>query len=440
MAEFDTYGTQAAYGGLALNVAESVAASIRQRIDQKGSFSFSFSRRDTKPLDSELCIVSFDWGVMDSIWLGRFSAETPTGRRRLTFDNYVSLTDLPTSESGVPDNVESPLDLIFGIGEGKLAPQDWRNVINWIKTKRPEIASRIDELEALRLEASRPIEESGQRIVAEQWEATGAAMDFSGFARAQYLPPLDNKILNRGKPFVLNFDGARTLEEDVIPHEMRNVCGWEWLTDCKGGIVKLTRKGRKGEPAHELTVINTNKKSLEICLGVDLIFHQSAFDSCILVQYKRLKKSGMDWWFDLNEEQICKQLAAIEKIKQKWKIEAEMPELHEYRIGNECFFVKFIQDEVSDAQSKSLFSGWYVPVEYLQLLKKKETGNGDRGGCRLTEQNVQRWFSNSDFAPLVSSGWIGTCGKATRSINEMVNASLEGNRALVFAVAERTFK
>jgi hypothetical protein len=158
------------------------------------------------------------------------------------------------------------------------------------------------------------------------------------------------------------------------------------------------------------------------------------------VQYKRLKKFGMTWGFDLNDQQLCKQLAAIEEIKQKWKIGTELNEAHEYRIGKESFFVKFIQDEVSDAQSKSLFSGWYVPVEYLQLLKKKEARNGDRGGSRLTEENVQRWFSNSDFAPLVSSGWIGTCGAVTKFINEMVNASLEGNRALVFAIAERSWK
>jgi len=63
------------------------------------------------------------------------------------------------------------------------------------------------------------------------------------------------------------------------------------------------------------TVINANKKSLEICLGVDLIFHHSAFDSCVLVQYKRLKKFGTSWGFDLNDEQLCKQLAAIEEIK-----------------------------------------------------------------------------------------------------------------------------
>lgn len=440
MAETDGHEAQPDYGGLALYVAlEGEAESILESIKQRARFSFSFSTRDTKPLDSELCIVCFKPNLLHSVWLGRFSAETPTGRKRLTFDNHVLLGNLEISESNAPPNVESPLEYAFMLGgESRLSPIDWREVINWIKNKRPQAASRLDELDALRVEASRPIQESGQKIIAEQWEATGAAMDFSGFPRAKYLPPLDKNILSRGKPFVLNFEGARTLEEDIIPYEMRNVHGWEMLKECKGGIVKLTREGRKGERPHELTVINANKKSLEICLGVDLIFYHSAFDSCILVQYKRLKKFGVTWGFDLNDEQLCKQLAAIEEIKKKWADETSCEEPHEYRMGGETFFVKFVQDEVSDAQSKSLFAGWYVPVDYLRLLKRTQATKGTLGGCRLTSDNVQRWFNNTDFAPLVSSAWIGTRGKATRDINEMVNASLEGNRALVFAIAGRS--
>ena len=148
---------------------------------------------------------------------GEIQRRNPNWPRRLTFDKHVLLENLRLPESDVPE-VENPIQLVFAIGEGRLTPNEWKELIDWIKAKKPELASHLDELDALRLEDSRPIQESGQRIIAEQWEATGAAMDFPRFERADFLPPLEKKILKRGK------DRRRQAEIGAAAASQKKMC------------------------------------------------------------------------------------------------------------------------------------------------------------------------------------------------------------------------
>ncbi|MFN0066762.1 MAG: hypothetical protein ACKVYV_03910 [Limisphaerales bacterium] len=217
---------------------------------------------------------------------------------------------------------------------------------------------------------------------------------------------------------------------------MQNIPGWSLLKHCGGGVIQFERQATKDQSLHRLTVINAHQRPLEECLGVDLILHQSAYSSCTLIQYKRLKRYDDGWGFDLNDRQLEKQLESISHFKNSRNTHEVPSQIYDYRLGIESFFIKFCQNEVSDPHSKSLFKGWYVPASYLDLLKSDPSSMGPSGGRRLTEANVERWFSNTEFFPLISSGWIGTCGDATRIIHDMINASLSGNRALVFALSK----
>ena len=426
------------YGALVWWVTqEGQTASLRKSIAERGRFSTSFSSRDVTLLDNEICILAFDFNTLDSIWLGRASNENQTGRRRFIFQKQVALDGLKWVDCDLPDAVREDLELSLGANESRLNPPTWSALVNAIRAKRPTIAKDLDTLNELRKQYSRRVRNSDQRIIAEQWDAMGAAMDFAGFSRDQFLPPLGESVLNRGGPFVLNMESARTLEDDIIAYEMRHFPGWTAPKELRGGIVKLHRRGRRGEPDHELTLINANRKGLEKSLGVDLIFHNGAFNSCVFVQYKRLEQIGITWSFDLNDAQFQKQLEAIRTFKKVHYGEPRFTVPHEYRIGAESFFVKFVQDAIADPQSKSLFVGWYVPIEYIEMLRSSDLTTGRFGGKRISEASVQRWFSNTDFAPLVSAGWVGTTGKTSALINKMVNASLEGDRSLVIALAEQ---
>jgi hypothetical protein len=423
-----------AYGGLVLRISlPGEMSAIKDSICRNVQFSKHVSSRDIKPRERDLCLFRSD-SIQDSIWLCRLSTRGATGESRLIFNDPVLLGDILDNP---PPPLKEELELAFAKGQSRLSPEIWKSLLDWIFLQTPELQPQLEELERMRLETAQVIEDFRERIIAEQWDATGVSMEFGGFSRSKYLPPLKREILQRGEAFVLNVGTARTLEEDILHHEIRNMPGWELFKECKGGVVRMRRSGRRHEPDHELTIINANRKPLEECLGVDLILHNSAFGSCTLVQYKRLTKSGTTWSFNLKDEQLCKQLDSIKLFKTA-HCKAESANLpHEYRLGTEAFFVKFVRDEISDSQSTSLFEGWYMPVEYLELLKACKLESGVGGGIYVSENNAQRWFSNSDFAPLVASGWIGTHTKTTGLINRMINASLEGSRSLVFALARR---
>ena len=307
------------YGGLLLRITlPGEASEINQNISEDGRFTRSLSNRDVSPRGNELCLLALDENTLHSLWLGRFAsnAKNESARCRGTFSNHLPLDSLSFEEQDTPSQIREALQKALAAGESRFEPLPWQAILAWIRKRRPQTTQGLAQLEELRLEPSTAAASTIEHTIAEQWDATGSAMDFGGFPRKEFLPPLNRDILSRGKPFVLSLNGAKTLEEDIVAHEMRNVPGWQSLIDCGGGIVKLRRPSTRGEPDHELTIINAHAKPLEHCLGVDLIFHQSAFNSCVLVQYKRLKRHGLTWAFDLNDPQLCKQLAAIKAFKE----------------------------------------------------------------------------------------------------------------------------
>jgi hypothetical protein len=427
------------YGGISLSITlPGESQEIRDKIADRKQFTHGVSNRDLKPKGNELCLLAFNETHLDSLWLARFSlsAKTESARRRGSFVEHVSLGALDVRQC--PLEIRATVQDALQRRESRLLPEVWKTLLGWIRSQRPESADDIQILELLQVMPSEPIYDPLEQLIAEQWDATGAAMEFAGFDRKQILPTLSQHALNTRKSFVLNFAEAKTFEEDILPVEMRNVPGWELFQECQGGIVQLRRKATKGQPDHELTVINANKKPLEECLGVDLIFHQTTFNACVLIQYKRLTRQGVEWYFDLNDEQFSKQLVAIKEFKQRKMLSGSPAAASDYRISVESFFFKFCKEQISNDESKTLFEGWYVPVEHLELIRASKASLGGHGGRRLTEQSAGRWFSNTDFAPLLSSGWIGTHGETTALLGQMIQASIEGKRALVFALAGRS--
>ncbi|MFN0066763.1 MAG: hypothetical protein ACKVYV_03915 [Limisphaerales bacterium] len=137
------------YGGLVIYIAlPGEAEEIAQRIAEEKRFSTSLSNRDTAPRGNEICLLSLRYGVLHSIWLGRFgvNAKSESARCRGTFFDYAGLDDLNWTDADCPAPLRDAFEIAYHERESRLDPADWQGALSWIQRKRPEAAAEIKEL------------------------------------------------------------------------------------------------------------------------------------------------------------------------------------------------------------------------------------------------------------------------------------------------------
>ena len=73
---------------------------------------------------------------------------------------------------------------------------------------------------------------------------------------------------------------------------------------------------------------------------------------------------------------------------------------------------------------------------HLEDFLKMPQAKGPMGGLQVGYKNCYRYFNNTEFVALAKGGWIGTSAEGSEFMKEVVTASLEGKRALVYALIE----
>lgn len=211
------------------------------------------------------------------------------------------------------------------------------------------------------------------------------------------------------------------LEDSVIEHEARAVEGYDLINS------DVTGRAVFNGPDGKLEIYTANKRTLEHCFGVDLIFLNITKKNIVMLQYKMLEYGGKDDddWIYRPDAQLAKEIARMKVFSQ-----ANAPHPNEYRINPAVFYLKFVKRDAHSQRGSII-----TPLDHYEKIVKSPECKGPRGGVRISYNSLGGRYLRSDaFMQLVRSGYIGAYAKTTAEFKALIEAVLNDNRAVVAAI------
>ena len=327
--------------------------------------------------------------------------------------------DLTQSSSGPTGGVRLTLEL-------------WNSLIAFLRAARPGQAQALDALIAL-VEKDTQIVGGTNKLdrLAEQRDAVGLVLDMVGLDRAEIFKSVDAAKEEDADDFLDLLTNHRQQERSLIEHDEH------WLQvllqDAAEGMTFST-----AGTAAKVKVRITDKEPLETALGVDLLIYHSLYNSLIFVQYKGMEKDGNDGWFYTPDAQLKAQLTAMTAARTAMDSRTRVAAtLAAQRLNDEPFYFKLCERRKPDADDASLVAGMSMnSVHFEEFLTLPDARGGPSGGIRVGYKNCHRYFNNTEFVALAKGGWIGTSAQGSDFMKEVVTASFEGKRAVVYALIE----
>lgn len=225
--------------------------------------------------------------------------------------------------------------------------------------------------------------------------------------------------------------GVRLQEDAVIEHDARWMPGWQLAgSDLKGRA--LFRRG-----SEELEVFTANKRPLEELFGVDLIYFNRMRGALVMVQYKMMDAVGTRR--GLSNEEEKEWLVPIDgqfkdEMARMQRFDCDLAVDGPYRLNPGAFFFKFVKRNAATGSAGILMS-----FGHLHHLLQEGGAHGPRGGLRLSYGALDGHYLRSEaFVELVRSGYVGTRGATTAHMETLIDAALNGGRAVVAAMQTAT--
>ena len=210
-------------------------------------------------------------------------------------------------------------------------------------------------------------------------------------------------------------------EDAVIEHDARHIPEFSLIeSDFTGRAV--FEKGQE-----RLEVITANRSPLEEVLGVDLIYLNTIKRNIVMVQYKMLEPSRDDSdtdWIYRPDAQFREQILKMKNFSFNPK-----PELSEYRINPQVFYLKFVRRDASLGKSPIT-----MPIDHFEALRNDPASRGPKDGFRISFDALDgRYLRQETFFDLIRSGYIGAYAENTMSLAEFIEETLRSGRAAVAA-------
>ncbi|MEU1801398.1 hypothetical protein [Streptomyces sp. NPDC019937] len=216
-------------------------------------------------------------------------------------------------------------------------------------------------------------------------------------------------------------------EDDLIAHDSRRFGDWlgpeDWLQrSAWAGF-------RQGD--QRLVIYNANRKAAEKTLGVDLIYYHETRDCFVLVQYKRMSKSGTSEWryYPSSDSNLTEQLERMREIDTE--CDKLRRDTDDYRLSAKPSWLKLCQGDSLMTDARTLTPGMYLAREHFDQLHKKIQDAGQPKS--FSRKTVERYLDNTEFTDLVAGGWVGTAGFGSEGVQRQLKLSLDGSREVVFA-------
>jgi hypothetical protein len=302
--------------------------------------------------------------------------------------------------------------------------------------------ARIDQVSISRL-----------RLLAEEKDAVGLVSELSGLGRDQgsigralmipmeQVDPSGDYLESVHEAHVSRFaqykprGRADNDEDSLIAADMERfdgILGERASRNSRGIVIRHPTNG-------PITVLNTNKVSLESTYGSDLIYYNVNRRSGVLIQYKRMaldKKSNE--WIYRGDSQLKKQLTSMRELPP----DPAPSGVAEYRLSPDLHYLKMIRPTDYDGRSTQLMEGMYVPLSLVDLMLTSEGDTTEGGNLRIFWKDgqypTQRHLNNTHFTHLFRDGWIGSCGTTTDAIRSLVEEFFEADDLVTVAIDEQT--
>lgn len=332
--------------------------------------------------------------------------------------------------------VNAKLDIVQSIsgpnGGIRLTLELWNSLLAFLRKAKPAQAQALDALVAL-VETEAQIIGGTNRLdrLAEQRDAVGLVLDMAGLDRAEIFNSIEAAKTDEADGFLDLLTTYRQQERSLIDHDER------WLQLLLQDAAKGLTFSTPGKAA-KVKVRITDREPLETALGVDLLIYHSLYNSLIFVQYKAMEKDGIDGWFYTPDAQIRIQLTSMAAARTAMKRRISVPAtLASQRLNDEPFYFKLCKRRNPESGDASLVAGMSMSSPHFEeFLTFPEAKGGPSGGIRVGYKNCHRYFNNTEFVSLAKGGWIGTSAQGSDFMKEVVTASFEGKRALVYALIE----
>jgi hypothetical protein len=215
------------------------------------------------------------------------------------------------------------------------------------------------------------------------------------------------------------------VEDSVIEHDARYIPGYD--------LVKSDLTGRavfeRGE--ERLEVFTANRRPLEHCFGVDLIYLNASKQNIVMLQYKMLEplRRGADDvdWIYRPDAKLDDEIRRMQTFAT-----GHQPMAHEYRLNPAVFYLKFVKRDGSISNGAII-----TPLDHFEKLRKDPACQGPKKGLRMSYKSLAgRYLRQDAFLDLVRSGYIGAHAETTAQLQVLVEAVLNGGRSVVAAIQQ----
>jgi len=228
---------------------------------------------------------------------------------------------------------------------------------------------------------------------------------------------------------------VRLLEDAAIEHDARWITGWRLADSDLTGRATFEKHGER------LEVFTANKRPLEKLFGVDLIYLNQVRKALVMVQYKMLELEGRDRqrietdWFADDELDDREWIVPINdqflhEVDRMRRFDRDLDPRGPYRLNPGAFYFKLVRRHAAARSAGILLS-----LGHLDQMMTEGAAAGPRGGLRISYQSLDGHYLRSEpFVELVRSGYVGTRGATTEHLQTLIEAGLEGGRAVVAAI------
>jgi hypothetical protein len=449
-----------AYGGfLFVCQSEKEVKNLRSSMRRERSCSVVMDNDALAFGEVENCFFSYDGRHIDHATLMRRSNTVVTAKYNLKFFRIVDIPALAINEIEDPRFSPSPYLLLkphmlrsSSDEETRMPAELWERFVAYVKTMRPEQADDIDKLEQLRQLSHQRFDSIGYETIKQEKEATLLALKLFGANYDDIISywVADSKVpvpylsgVNKGNKVyednALQHDILRSAQQ-LVPSALQTA-----LQSSTTGLFRIQKHN-----GDTLSMINVNRTPLEKTTGADLVYYDNTYRSHVMVQYKMMtteelkrengkkkkrteKKEDRVYYYSPNTQFYC-QIERMRSLLATVSGRQTGPTgTNDYRLDSNWFYFKLCEPYEFKPVSPDLADGIYIPLEYMELLLTSPQVQGERGGIKITYENVGRHFPNSFFMKLVEEGLIGSYPETSERIFAEVEQSLADNRSVTLA-------
>ncbi|MEQ9519037.1 MAG: hypothetical protein RLN89_06310 [Parvibaculum sp.] len=183
-------------------------------------------------------------------------------------------------------------------------------------------------------------------------------------------------------------------------------------------------KGRE-----RLEVFTANRHPLENVFGVDLIYFNVTRQNIVMVQYEMLEphtpKDGDKDWVYRPDSKLDDEVARMKKFSM-----THPPKPYEYRLNPQPYYLKFVKRDGALSNA-----GIVMPIDHFERLRADPSCKGPRGAVRVSFESLAgRYLRQGPFLDLIRAGYIGATTETTSILKTLVEAVVDGDKAVVGAI------